>query len=267
MIVLGKKSVRYITIIATTFSILWLLSFGWAIQNYYAGASNNEIKKQVNPKTIENKDQAFTIVALGDSLTRGTGDDSGKGYVGYVIDDLKQRFNGHVIVHNLAINGQVSSQLKEQVKQQNIQRQLAFADTIFLSIGANDLFQQGRTLENFDSAAIKIIKQNFIDNMRIIFADIRKVNSDAPIFFVGLYNPFFEADHTGVTSPTVHDWNRTAEDMSSSDPRIVFVPTFDIFQLFVNDYLYSDKFHPNQQGYRLIANRISPFIKWEGEGK
>ena len=46
---------------------------------------------------------------------------------------------------------------------------------------------------------------------------------------------------------------------------IVFVPTFDLFQLSVNDYLYSDQFHPNQAGYELISDRLAPLIKWEKE--
>ncbi len=265
---LGKKSVRYITIIAATLSILWLLSFGWAIQDYYAtGATDDVVKKQDSSQKTVKKNHMFTVVALGDSLTRGTGDDSGKGYVGYVADELKERFNGNVVVQNLGINGQISSQLKKQVKQPNIQRQLADADIILLTIGANDLFQQGRTLENFDLATIKTIEDAFVENLTTIFTDIRKANPDASIFFVGLYNPFIEVDETGVTSPTVRDWNRTAEEVSSTIPRIVFVPTYDIFQLSVNDYLFTDKFHPNQQGYRLIADRIAPLIKWEGERK
>ncbi|MFJ5623727.1 GDSL-type esterase/lipase family protein [Peribacillus loiseleuriae] len=264
---LGKKSVRYITIIAATLSVLWLLSLGWAIQDYYAGATDHVVKKQDSSQKTVIKNHMFSVVALGDSLTRGTGDDSGKGYVGYVVDDLNERFNGSVVIQNLGINGQVSSQLKKQVKQPNIQRQLADADIILLTIGANDLFQQGRTLENFDVATIKTIEDAFVENITTIFTDIRKANPDATIFFVGLYNPFIDVDETGVTSPTVRDWNRIAEGVSSTIPRIVFVPTYDIFQLSVNDYLSTDKFHPNQEGYRLIADRIAPLIKWEGESK
>ena len=47
--------------------------------------------------------------------------------------------------------------------------------------------------------------------------------------------------------------------------KIVFVPTFDLFQLSVNDYLYSDQFHPNQAGYQLISDRLASLINWEKE--
>ena len=52
------------------------------------------------------------VVALGDSLTRGTGDVSGKGYVGLVTSQLKEDLSPQeIIVSNLGINGQTSAQL------------------------------------------------------------------------------------------------------------------------------------------------------------
>jgi lysophospholipase L1-like esterase len=46
---------------------------------------------------------------------------------------------------------------------------------------------------------------------------------------------------------------------------MVYVPTFDIFQLSVDDYLYTDRFHPNEAGYGLIADRVAPLITWKEE--
>ena len=48
------------------------------------------------------------------------------------------------------------------------------------------------------------------------------------------------------------------ENVAGKFEKVVFVPTFDLFQLSVNDYLYSDHFHPNQAGYELISNRLAP---------
>jgi lysophospholipase L1-like esterase len=35
-----------------------------------------------------------------------------------------------------------------------------------------------------------------------------------------------------------------------------------LFQLKVDDYLYTDKFHPNAKGYKLIAERVASLITW-----
>ncbi len=53
-----------------------------------------------------------------------------------------------------------------------------------------------------------------------------------------------------------------AVELSANYKQTVFVPTFDLFQLKVDDYLYTDKFHPNAKGYKLIAERVASLITW-----
>ena len=57
----------------------------------------------------------------------------------------------------------------------------------------------------------------------------------------------------------VRQWNNDTEEVLGTI-KIVFVPTYDLFQLSANDYLYSDKFHPNRAGYQLMADRLFPLI-------
>ena len=68
-----------------------------------------------------------------------------------------------------------------------------------------------------------------------------------------------------MTNTIVREWNYATETVVGKFEGIVFVPTFDLFQLSVNDYLYSDHFHPNQAGYQLISNQLAPLISWEKE--
>ena len=121
-------------------------------------------------KGAEHSQNTVQVVALGDSLTRGTGDVSGKGYVGLVTSQLKEDLSPQeIIVSNLGINGQTSSQLLQQLDQQNIGRQVAESDIILMTIGGNDLFQQGETLFNMNLANIEQLKTQYLANLEQIF--------------------------------------------------------------------------------------------------
>jgi len=265
VIQLHSKRVKYITIFASIVCLFWLFCLGWTVQDYYSAADSIAIKQKEPEQAVD--PGKFSLVALGDSLTRGTGDESGKGYVGLVTDDLKDRFGKEISVHNLGVSGAVSSELKDQIKQKGIKRQLGSADAIMLTIGGNDLFQGGQTLMDIEAAGIEDIQKKYLQNLKDVFTTIRTVNTQATVYMIGLYNPFIELEDNETTSSIVREWNFQTENLASSFTNIVFVPTYDIFQLSVNDYLYTDKFHPNKEGYKLIAKRISPLIKWEEEKK
>jgi lysophospholipase L1-like esterase len=257
-----SKKVKIISILSISLAALWIISFGWAVKDYY-GADAKDVPKETHAPLQKRYNDELTIVAMGDSLTRGTGDETGKGYVGLVTEEIKKRFKGNVIVHNLGIKGQTSAQLLKQVKQTEIQRQISAADTVLITIGGNDLFQQGQTLMSFDEDAISLLQNEYLKNLKFVFSDIRKANSHASIFLVGLYNPFIDLEDSAETSRVVREWNFQTAELASVFPKTVFVPTFDLFQLSAGDYLYTDKFHPNKTGYRLIAERVTPLIKWE----
>ncbi|MCK9905923.1 hypothetical protein MXD63_38775, partial [Frankia sp. Cpl3] len=70
------------------------------------------------------------VVALGDSLTRGTGDANGLGYVGLVRQALEKQSGEKPVVTNLAINGLESSGLLEQVKQPQVKKLLSKANLL-----------------------------------------------------------------------------------------------------------------------------------------
>ncbi|MCM3764278.1 SGNH/GDSL hydrolase family protein [Neobacillus niacini] len=259
---MSKNMVRLVTIIAALFFLLWLAGLGWAVSEYYAGkqdqvpkASEQKIEKAENKKGL-------TVVALGDSLTRGTGDETGKGYVGVLVDELKEKTKQPVQLTNLGINGQRSDQLRNQVGQTEVQRQIHKADVIVVTIGGNDLFRGGQGIIEFKNEDLTGIQTKYLENIKAIFEQIRNHNQNANVFFIGLYNPFIELGEGKEMSKVVRQWNYQSAEVSAAFPKIVFVPTFDLFELKVNDYLYSDKFHPNTKGYRLIAERVASLITW-----
>ena len=262
--------VRITTIIAVLLSFLWLFGFSWTIQNSIFGHAEGLDVNQANSVTEQKQTETanFTVLALGDSLTRGTGDETGKGYIGLVTDQLREELNPReIMVYNLSINGQNSSQLLQQLGQKNVIRQVKEANVILMTIGGNDLFQGGDILKEFSLKKIQPLQQQYLNNLEQIFTNLREHNAEATIFILGLYNPFIEFEYSDVTNNIVRGWNYATENVTGKFNHIVFVPTFDLFQLSVSKYLYSDQFHPNQAGYALISNRLAPLINWEKEVK
>lgn len=258
---MNKNTIRLITFISVFFCLLWLVGLGWAVEQYYAGKPDKITQTKTVTKKVETK-TGLTIVALGDSLTRGTGDETGKGYVGDILDEIKNKTKRPVQLTNLGINGQTSDQLRKQVLQTEVGRQIQKADIVLVTIGGNDLFRGGQGLTDFQTGNIEFIEKKYLDNLTFIFQEIRKHNRSANVFFVGLYNPFIDLDQGKEMSKVVRRWNFDSAEVSADFPKIVFVPTFDMFELKVNDYLYSDKFHPNAKGYRLIAERVASLLTW-----
>ncbi|RKD24680.1 hypothetical protein BEP19_06890 [Ammoniphilus oxalaticus] len=246
-----------------------LLGWGFVVvvqeQFFPAQASEAGLPKR---ESVEQMDTPKSLLALGDSLTRGTGDPQGKGYVGLVVEALEeQELSGEKIsLFNWSIRGQTSGQLIAQLKETEMQRQLKTADLILLTIGGNDLFQGGQSLVELDPRRIGEIQKVYLKNLEEIFALLREFNQTATVYHIGLYDPFFELESGPITSKFVRDWNYQSAEIAAKFPKIVAVPTYDLFELGVTDYLYSDQFHPNDLGYQLIAERLVSLIQRDGGG-
>ncbi|MBT2681971.1 GDSL family lipase [Bacillus sp. ISL-35] len=243
--------------------VLMLFGLGWTIQNQFFSKGAADAIEQTKPAEDKpsNKD-AKVIVALGDSLTRGTGDDTGKGYIGYLVEELEEKSKEKISIHNYGVKGYRSNQLLEQLKEGEIRRKVQDADYILITIGGNDLFQSGQTFLEMNEQNITQAKEGYLKNLDSILTELRSLNDSAVIFHIGLYNPFIDLNDSTATTKIVRDWNYDTNKLLDEKQKAIYVPTFDLFQLSVNDYLYTDKFHPNAEGYRLIAERVASLITW-----
>jgi lysophospholipase L1-like esterase len=266
--VLRKYTLTIVSAVSIAATLLWLFGLGWTFQDQFSSNKKFEQPKEKTESAISKKqDGTLTIFAMGDSLTRGTGDADGKGYTGYLLERLKEKSEQEVNLVNTAVKGETSRGLLKQLQQSEIQRQAKQADVIVMTIGGNDLFQHGTTLESLDMNAINSKKQIYLSNVKKIYSQLRDLNKEAVIYHVGLYNPFSNLPDAKTTSSIVRDWNFQTANTAAEFENIVYVPTFDLFQLQVENYLYTDQFHPNKEGYKLMAERVASLINFEQEEK
>lgn len=212
------------------------------------------------PAPAQADNGSFRLLALGDSLTRGTGDPQGTGYVGHVVESLKAKSKQPIVADNYGVNGQTTAQLAAALQTSDVQSKVKEADMIVVSIGANDLFRGGQTLNDMSPQNIQTIQDGYARQLDGILKELRKHNPDANLFLIGLYNPFIALQDNATTSKIVRDWNYRTAEVASGDAKTVIVPTFDLFQLKVQDYLARDLFHPNGAGYRLIGERLASLV-------
>ena len=192
-------------------------------------------------------------VILGDSLARGTGDETGLGIGGRFVDDLRQRHIKTNNIVNLAINGARTGDLLQQLQSHNVRVLLGQSNVIIVSIGGNDLW--GDNWRNAAPREPEAIMDNVLTLIGRAIASIREANPKARIFVIGLYNPFVTAPMGTMQTPFINEWNAKLIERFSRDPNLVVVQTADLFQW--RDRLSMDRFHPGDEGYALIARRIA----------
>jgi lysophospholipase L1-like esterase len=271
---------RVVGSIAALSTLLFIFGFIYAAQDVINPKPSD---LGIEPSPTSSAAQMFpkgdiTIVALGDSLTKGTGDTSGDGgYVGRSAKKLGVILKKPVHVSNQAVNGWRADNLLNSLEEPNIQNLIKNADIIMLTIGGNDLNHASDNPIDVTDTKIKATPaptQTPVSNPDINYAEIKKslsasetklatiltkiatLNAKAKIVYVGLYNPYYVQDTTKEGTAILQDWNLKATQVSNGYANMVIVPTFDLFQFDIKSYLYIDEFHPNEKGYERIADRV-----------
>ncbi|WP_312098169.1 SGNH/GDSL hydrolase family protein [Niallia sp.] len=204
--------------------------------------------------------QELSIVSVGDSLTQGVGDSTGKGgYVPY-LQDLLETTKGvnKADFINYGVRGNRSDQLLKRIKTEEVSESIKKADGVIITIGGNDIMKVVRN--NFTNLQV----DSFIDpldeyekNLTDVMSIIRENNPNAVIILVGVYNPFIKMfSDIKEMNQIVADWNSTSEKVLAGFDHTYFVPIENIFENPTSELLYEDYFHPNDQGYQLIAEAI-----------
>jgi Lysophospholipase L1 and related esterases len=259
----GNALWRLIGITALLTTIVFICGFGFAMNDILNPRQAPSLSDIATAEHGYVKDDVIHITALGDSLTKGTGDSTGEGYVKQTVKLLEGKYNKPVqLLNNLAINGMRADQLVEKLKSDKGYRlAISEADIVLLTIGGNDLFRFARggnaaAEEQISLEEVKVNMDKGADLLRQTLELLNDINPEARIVYVGLYNPFYDVAELRDGSLQVQDWNRHAYDVIHQHPNMMLVPTSDLFEENISRYLSSDHFHPNHEGYAAIAQRI-----------
>lgn len=193
-------------------------------------------------------------ILLGDSLARGAGDETGLGIGGRLDQELKRRGIRARRTYNVAVSGARTRDLLLVLDRPNVQQMLRESNVIIVSIGGNDLWG-GNDWRNAAPPNPGAVMDDVFARVQEAIAKIRAANPKARVFFVGLYNPFVSTPTGAQLTPLVNEWNARLLEKLGKDPNFTLVPTSDLFSH--HDRLALDRFHPNGEGYGLIARRIA----------
>jgi lysophospholipase L1-like esterase len=197
----------------------------------------------------------YTIVALGDSISAGTGDARAGGYPGRLARMLRERGRKTALV-NLAVPGAESGDVLQRLDSPNVRAAVARATLIVASAGGNDLSHSLRPETGAPPLEPEVAAARARPNLAALVARLRQLNPDAAIRLVGLYNPFdVDAADAPAARAQLQAWNDLIEEATHADPGALAVPVADLF-LDRPDRLAADHYHPGARGHELIAQRV-----------
>ena len=197
------------------------------------------------------------VVAVGDSLAYGAGDERREGIAGRLEDILRQRGVAEVDTENLGSNGASTADLLARLRQPRVRSEIAGANAIVLSIGANDLF---RTPGGRDAALRSplAVAEQILGRIEKVVGEVRALNPSARIFILGAYNPVPGHPWSEQINRYVPLWDGAVAARFEHDERITVVPMADI----VTPERLSryDNFHPGGEAYQLASQRIAELL-------
>lgn len=243
-------------------SAILLLFAATALIYFFNVSKETPITRKTTHKVIS---YHYRIVALGDSLTQGVGDPKDQGYAGLTAAALrKEKAVKTVTFTDYGHMGDTTDNLLKVLQRKEVQASVKHANTIFMTIGGNDIAGVLRArFMDLQASDFTSRQKIYAANLRRILTNIHSLNPHAHVYFFGLYNPF--EDYFGKANkdfvPILDNWNRDSAKIASKFPDTTFIATKDIFAGKGDKLLYSDHFHPNKTGYGRMSARLLVAIR------
>ncbi|MBT2293525.1 lysophospholipase [Paenibacillus albidus] len=290
---------RSVSVISIAATLILMAGFIYAVNdiiNPVPDVPLTSLPKQT-PASKDGAEDELRIVALGDSLAKGTGDNTGNGFVKRAVTMLSSEGRTVELMGNMGINGQTTAVLQNRLNEEGVQYALRQANVILLSIGGNDLFRGSELAQNgggtkgqakvpapagetagptstpgsgavstgdeeLSAEALLAALPEASARLGSILERIAEINPQAHIYYIGLYNPFGDIPDLLVPgNQAVTSWNNAAMDIINRHGNMTLVPTFDLFNRHLDKYLSSDHFHPNGDGYQRMGERIVQAVR------
>lgn len=169
--------------------------------------------------------QDKVVVAFGDSLTRGYGIvPPDKNYVVFLSDYI------HIPIINSGKTGDTTSdaliRLKEDVLDKN-------PNIVIVFLGGNDFF------EGFGADVVKV-------NLTTMIQKIQKIGAKVILI--------------SASSQVAPEYGKVIQQVATEEKVFAYIPGILNGILFRKDLLY-DNIHPNEQGHKIIAQKILPALQ------
>ena len=206
------------------------------------------------------------IVAVGDSLTQGVGDSTDKGgYIGI----LEETFNSNgetarVDIENFGKRGNRTDQLLKRLESEEISNSINNADIVLITVGANDVMKVVKNnFTNLNYQDFVEEQEGYENRLHDIIQKVEELNPEAPIYLLGLYNPFNQHfKNIPELGQIMGDWNAISRGVISEYEQATFIPIRDLFEGSEEELLWEeDLFHPNERGYKKMAERVLEYIR------
>ncbi|HEY0157336.1 MAG TPA: GDSL-type esterase/lipase family protein [Thermoanaerobaculia bacterium] len=208
-------------------------------------------------RTTTTMPDTLHVVAIGDSLAYGAGDETGEGIAGRLEDELRARGVQRVEAVNLGVNGAQTGDVLSRLRQDRVRKALAKADAVVLSIGANDLFRSGQSREDILRAPFEVAER-ILGRIQTIVTEIHAINPTARILLLGGYNPVPRHQYASMINQYLGLWDGALAARFEGDARVAVVKMNDI----VTPQRLSryDSFHPGSAAYHEAAKRIAGML-------
>ena len=217
----------------------------------------------------------ISMIAMGDSLTKGDGDETGRGYPGRIIELVNAVRPGSTIT-NFGQSGWSSDaliagdqgflgQLQRTVDEIRSTSEQGRASVVFVWIGSNDLWYLYEYGGDINDEAETQDVQRFSSNLDTILSELRVAGaqviiallddqSQRPVALKGEAFTSITADELSRMSVQVQRYNETI--MQKAKKYGALTVDFYSTDIFTNPAtLYDDGNHPNQAGYDIITQK------------